>query len=401
MTDPAFAAAAPLRALIARTETGKAGPEAYLTIIGHRQDDLDRPLVEMTVDQVLAAQLVWVRKWGQPSGAAGAYQIIRPTLLRLKKSLGLTGAERFTPDLQDRLGQKLLEWRGLLKFFKGTLTRQQFGNALAKEWASFPVFTRMKGQHRQLEIGQSYYDGDGINDCLVDVATVAAAMEEAREIWVRVGGKVGPRVKPEDDGPKDRGPPPPPDWDVTLNHPPRVPPRRPEVTGQGDPLVELIQQALLAKGYAMVGRADGVAGRDTRAAIRAFEDENGLPDSGEPTAELLAQILAAPARPVSDLREAASPAVVREAVPEVRANWLSGLVGLGMAGLSGIGAALGFAVENFAAVKAAAQPILDQLGDVPAWAYAAVFGGVALWLWWQARKGEAAGVAAFKRGERR
>lgn len=397
MTDPAFAAAAPLRALIIRTETGTAGPEAYLTIIGHRQDDLDRPLVEMTVDQVLAAQLVWVRQWGLPSGAAGAYQIIDDTLLGLKRSMKLTGAERFTPDLQDRMGQKLLEQRGLLKFFKGALTRQQFGNALAKEWASFPVFTRMKGQHRQLEIGQSYYDGDGINDCLVDVATVAAAMEEAREIWTKLGGKGGNHIA--DAGKKV--PPPPPDWDVTIGHPPRVPPRRPEATKQGDPLVELIQQALLAKGYAMVGRVDGRAGRNTRAAIRAFEDENGLPDSGEPTAELLAQILAAPARPVSEQREAASPAAVREAVPEVKANWLSGLVALGMAGLSGIGAAVGFAVENFVVVKAAAQPILDQLGDVPAWAYAAVFGGVALWLWWHARKGEAAGVEAFKRGERR
>lgn len=389
MTDPAFAAAAPLRALIARTETGKAGPEAYLTIIGHRQDDLDRPLVEMAVDEVLAAQLTWVRQWGQPSGAAGAYQIIRPTLLLLKKSLGLTGAERFSPDLQDRLGQKLLEWRGLLKFFKGTLTRQQFGNALAREWASFPVFTRMKGQHRQLEIGQSYYEGDGINDCLVDVATVAAAMEEARENWMRVGGR-SPMV------PKRR-----PDGSAGRQAAPKDDEPRGQRRAGGDPLVELVQQALLAKGYAMVGRADGVAGRNTRAAIRAFEDENGLPDSGEPTAELLAQILAAPARPVSELREAASPAAVREAVPEVRANWLSGLVGLGMAGLSGIGAAIGFAVENFAAVKAAAQPILDQLGDVPAWAYAAVLGGVALWLWWQARQGEAAGVEAFKRGERR
>jgi hypothetical protein len=42
-----------------------------------------------------------------------------------------------------------------------------------------------------------------------------------------------------------------------------------------------VQRRLLALGYAQVGQADGFYGDQTRAAVRAFQQANGLPDSGD------------------------------------------------------------------------------------------------------------------------
>lgn len=183
--------AKPLLALIRKTETGKADPLSYDTVIGHKQAHLDKPITQMTVDEVLAAQLYLVRTLDMPSGAAGAYQIIRKTLLGLKKSMSLTGRERFTPALQDRMGQALLDGRGYQKYIAGAITATAFGNQLAREWASFPVLTKQKGQSREVEIGQSYYAGDGINKALVRPAIVAACLRE-----VLTGAHAAPAPKP-------------------------------------------------------------------------------------------------------------------------------------------------------------------------------------------------------------
>ena len=51
---------------------------------------------------------------------------------------------------------------------------------LAKEWASFPVPSRMKGAHRTVERGQSYYAGDGMNKALVAPDVVWLVCEAAR-----------------------------------------------------------------------------------------------------------------------------------------------------------------------------------------------------------------------------
>src|SRR5690606_31899131 len=83
--------------------TGHADAKAYRTIIGHQEGRLAKPLTSLTVAEVLAAQLVWEKEWEMPSGAAGAYQIIRKTLLGLKKALGLNGRETFDAALQDRM----------------------------------------------------------------------------------------------------------------------------------------------------------------------------------------------------------------------------------------------------------------------------------------------------------
>ena len=121
---------------------------------------------QMTVDEVLEWQNTH-NPAGPETTAIGAYQIVdQPnarTLSGLKRSMGLTGDELFTSELQDRMAEKLMKGRGLDKFLAGTLDGASFANKIAREWASLPVLKEDKRRGRTINIGQSYYTGDGIN----------------------------------------------------------------------------------------------------------------------------------------------------------------------------------------------------------------------------------------------
>jgi muramidase (phage lysozyme) len=171
------ASAAILLDLIGNTEVGRKPPEAYDVIYGHKQGKLPKPLTSMTLDEVVAAQALWSKHHG--SSAAGRYQFMRATLRELMKELGLKGSQKLDGDLQDRLAYHLLKRRGYEQFVTGKLSLDAFANNLAKEWASFPVLTAIKGAHRQLAVGQSYYAGDGLNKALVAPAKVRATLSEA------------------------------------------------------------------------------------------------------------------------------------------------------------------------------------------------------------------------------
>lgn len=116
------------------------------------------PLTTMTIGQVLAAQAKM-----KVSSACGRYQIIQATLRMLVRQLGLSNDALFDEAMQDRLAERLVRNRGLDRFLASTLSAEDFANNLAKEWASLPVVTPIKGPHRQLKPGQSYYAGDGLN----------------------------------------------------------------------------------------------------------------------------------------------------------------------------------------------------------------------------------------------
>src|SRR5690606_24797732 len=145
---------------IGDVETGKKPPVAYETLFAHRQDRLPKSLTSMTVDEVIAAGSTWSRWAPKPaSSAAGRYQFMRDTLIDLKRSEKLTGREVFTPALQDRLGLALLKRRGYDACLSGKISDTEFGNRLAMEWASLPVLSEVRGQHRTVQRGQSYYAG--------------------------------------------------------------------------------------------------------------------------------------------------------------------------------------------------------------------------------------------------
>lgn len=191
--------AAMLLDFIARLETNRQGQAAYETIIGFRNEKpgtLPRPITEMTLEELLAEQKRWVRNLKAPSGAAGRYQIIRPTLLSLIAELGIPLSSAFTPELQDRLGFALLCRRGWNQFAARTLSLREFGNRLAREWASFPVLSDQPGAHRPVKRGESYYAGDGINASLTRAASAEAVLAEVLNELTRPAAPPAPAPIP-------------------------------------------------------------------------------------------------------------------------------------------------------------------------------------------------------------
>lgn len=112
----------------------------------HAQTDLSN----FSLNQIHALQVAHGKRTG--SSAFGKYQLIRKTLLGLRTRLNLSGTDRFTPELQDRLATSLLVARGLKRWQAGTLSDEDFMDNLSKEWASLPYRN-----------GRSYYAGDGLN----------------------------------------------------------------------------------------------------------------------------------------------------------------------------------------------------------------------------------------------
>jgi muramidase (phage lysozyme) len=157
----------------------KEAPKGYDTVYGNRMDRMPKPLTSMTMKEVLDQGKWRTKTFG--SSACGRYQFMDATLRDLATELDLKAEDRFTPDYQDRLGFQLLRRRGYDKWVNGLLPDDQFMINLAKEWASFPVPYRMKGAHRTVERGQSYYAGDGLNKSLVSAEAVEAVLAMVRE----------------------------------------------------------------------------------------------------------------------------------------------------------------------------------------------------------------------------
>lgn len=155
-------------------------PEGYDTIYGNNQDNLPKPLTEMTLDEILAAQAGWSKRFG--SSAAGRYQFMRATLKGLMGEKGVPGTAKLKPDLQDMLAFHLLVRRGYDKWVAGSITDIQFGKLLAQEWASFPVLERTAGAHRGVDRGETYYAGDKLNKALVKPERIEALLAEARAV---------------------------------------------------------------------------------------------------------------------------------------------------------------------------------------------------------------------------
>lgn len=123
-------------------------------------------LSKLTLDQVMAWQKRRTDK-GSPSSATGRYQFMRNTLAGLKVEMGLTGEEKFTPELQDRLALQLLRRRGYDRWKAGKMPTATFANELAEEWAALP----------NLHTGRSHYSGDGLNKSLVSPNEVLEALD--------------------------------------------------------------------------------------------------------------------------------------------------------------------------------------------------------------------------------
>lgn len=153
-----------------------------------------KPLTQMTIQEVLD----WQESIDsfQGSEASGRYQIMEDTLRGynndrssgpgnpLYTRAGLSAGDLFSPENQDKMAVVLLEGRGLSRFLNGEITREQFANNLANEWASLPL---VNGPNA----GRSVYAGDSVgNRALTTVQEFLDAIDavKAKEQAIISGG---------------------------------------------------------------------------------------------------------------------------------------------------------------------------------------------------------------------
>lgn len=135
----------------------------YNAVYGNPGNTQD--LSQYTLDDILKEQQQ-ARSAGAASTAIGKYGFLYKTLLGLKSEMGLSGSEKFNPELQDKLGKALLNRRGLEAYKAGRLSKSAFALALSQEFASLP----------NPNTGASYYAGDGLNRSRVGKSSVYQAM---------------------------------------------------------------------------------------------------------------------------------------------------------------------------------------------------------------------------------
>lgn len=347
----------------------KEAPRGYDTVFGNRMDRMPKPLTTMTIDEVIAQGQWRTKNFG--SSAAGRYQFMRATLASLKQTERLTGREVMTPELQDRLGYALLMRRGYAKFMAGQLSVAGFGLGLAREWASFPVLAPTKGAHRQVQRGQTYYLGDGLNKVLATAGEVEAVLNQIRAMPA-VAVADAPVVTPAPSLPQVQDLVVPDESKLSrwlpwlLKKKPAVvaAKARPGLHANGSPELWDVQHALRQRAYYTKGFLDGLDGPLTQEGVAQARKDNGLGDGGIDAA-FLAALPTMPHRPVPADRANATLREAAKHAPELfgPAKWL-GTFGAGLLGLGGAdGAGLLDGVQGtFVRINDTAEKVQTGLG---------------------------------------
>ncbi|MBQ9724396.1 MAG: hypothetical protein IJV56_03535, partial [Neisseriaceae bacterium] len=133
--------------------------------------------------------------------AVGNYQIIPDTLNGAVKKLKLTGDEKFTPELQDKIfrehltskaggkdgvklpdGQRIYAQGALRDYITGKSNDETAAFvAMAQEWASFPMPVDFVKKGISHKAGESYHGDDGFNNAHVTIKEAKEALKEMRE----------------------------------------------------------------------------------------------------------------------------------------------------------------------------------------------------------------------------
>lgn len=196
----------------------KEAPKGYGQIYGGAKGvPRDTDVSKLTLSGVLDLQDRMLAA-GSASTACGGYQFIRKTLIATMRAMGLTGSELWDIALQDRMAMHLMKGRGLDKYLAGLIGAEEFCNNLAREWASLPVVTRIKGQKRMVEPGETFYAGDGLNKAHHDPKAILALVRALRQAGPN------PAVKPVEASPvaeAPKAPPPAPKPVAPAPAPPR------------------------------------------------------------------------------------------------------------------------------------------------------------------------------------
>lgn len=148
---------APLKKLIAGGESA----DNYNAVFGLGTANLSK----LTVGELMTHQKIYT-DGGAASSAAGKYQFVRKTLDSLVKDGVVSLDEKFTPEVQERLADALLERRGLRDYRAGKISKEKFVDNLAMEWAAL-----------QNSKGRGHYDNDGLNRASISVDKIFKALE--------------------------------------------------------------------------------------------------------------------------------------------------------------------------------------------------------------------------------
>lgn len=169
MVDP-YWAYRPLFNLLGKSE-GTDKKRGYNETLGYgAYTGGDKNLVGMTLAEIDALQTAMLKHPNNKlnSSALGRYQIVRTTLRKIKKAMGLLDDTLYNEKTQDHLCLYLLEGRGLSKFLDGRMKEDTFLNNLAKEWASIPTTS-----------GKGYYDNQSRTPVTPD--EVRKVLQEVKE----------------------------------------------------------------------------------------------------------------------------------------------------------------------------------------------------------------------------
>lgn len=133
---------------------------------GKNLGSFETDLSKMTINQILERNKL---KAGDKRrmNAVGKYQVIASTMKQAKKAMGLSGNEKFTKEMQERIFKEFLvpKRKGLANYLNGgktSLAQAQYEASM--EWASIPVPKGYKTQTGKTSNGNvTYYDSNGGN----------------------------------------------------------------------------------------------------------------------------------------------------------------------------------------------------------------------------------------------
>ena len=179
---------------------GDAGDPGMLDLIAHAEGTTRRGYDDSFAHQVSGSltgktlgEIEQIQRGMRGSSAIGRYQFMRGTLFGGRRGdtglvgeVGLSRDEKFTPELQDRLANTLVERRyreaQRMQRRQGGDLMGHFRTALAREWASFP------GDYGQQGINGGMYRGQRASISRERLTASAQAWLDRREGRVASGG---------------------------------------------------------------------------------------------------------------------------------------------------------------------------------------------------------------------
>lgn len=165
--------------IIGEHEGGKSG---YDTVnLGEKfgyKSKIIQGLSTMTIDEVIRRQNAF------EFNTAGKFQIKRGTLAATKTAMKYSGNEKFSPEIQEKMGEYLFFKRKTGGYIMSTHTnRTSAGDDLAREWASLPVLSpTLKTGIYTVKRGQSAYDS-GFNRSHHTPESVEIALDKMRATY--------------------------------------------------------------------------------------------------------------------------------------------------------------------------------------------------------------------------